>query len=311
MPIPESNVIGIIVINIDPVIHLGPLAIHWYGVMYAIAFFVAYRFAVVPLAQRAGVARDIVFKITVWTIVIGLVGGRLYYVVQQPDLFTHYLPNPIHIIAFWEGGMAFFGAIIAGFITLTVCAWRYGLNPWLALDGGAAFAVVGQPIGRIGNLINGDILGSPSTLPWATAYANPGAVLQKGFHLCTPASCIAYQPAAAYEALATIAIGVLLLLLCRRRVPLGVIAITYVAAYSITQLIVFELRASEPAVLLGLRQAQWTSIGMLLIGVPGLYLLWRLTKERVVGWTRVEASAKRASGGELQPTASASPAERR
>ena len=65
--------------------------------------------------------------------------------------------------------MAFFGAIIAGFLTLTTCAWRYGLNPWLALDVGAAFAVVGQPIGRIGNLINGDILGSASTLPWATA----------------------------------------------------------------------------------------------------------------------------------------------
>lgn len=179
MPIPESNVIGIIVINVHPVIHLGPLAIHWYGVMYAVAFLVAYRFAVVPLAQRAGVARDIVSKITVWTIVIGLVGGRLYYVLQQPDLVSHYLPNPIHIIAFWEGGMAFFGAIIAGFITLTICAWRYGLNPWLALDGSAAFAVVGQPIGRIGNLINGDILGSASTRPWATAYANPGAVAKR------------------------------------------------------------------------------------------------------------------------------------
>jgi hypothetical protein len=128
MPIRESNVIGVIVINIDPVIHLGPIAIHWYGVMYAIAFYVAYRFAVVPLAERAGVARDVVSKITVWTIVIGLIGGRLYYVVQQPDRFTYYLPNPIHIIAFWEGGMAFFGAIIAGFLTLTVCAWRYGLN---------------------------------------------------------------------------------------------------------------------------------------------------------------------------------------
>jgi phosphatidylglycerol:prolipoprotein diacylglycerol transferase len=251
-----------------------------------------------------------VSKITVWTIVVGLIGGRLYYVLQQPDLFTHYLPNPIHIIAFWEGGMAFFGAIIAGFLTLAICAWRYGLNPWLALDGGAAFAVVGQPIGRIGNLINGDILGSASTLPWATAYANSGAVLQKGFHLCTPASCIAYQPAAAYEALATIAIGLLLLLLYRRRVPLGVIAITYVAAYSITQLIVFELRASEPAVLLGLRQAQWTSIGMLLIGVPGLYLLWRLTRGRVVAGTRMEASDTGASAEEARPTATASPAER-
>lgn len=308
MPIPESNVIGVVVINIDPVIHVGPIAIHWYGVMYAIAFFVAYRFAVVPLAQRAGVARDIVSKITVWTIVIGLVGGRLYYVLQQPDLFTHYLPDPIHIIAFWEGGMAFFGAIIAGFLTLTICAWRYGLNPWLTLDGGAAFAVAGQPIGRIGNLINGDILGSASTLPWATAYANPAAVLQKGFQLCTPARCIAYQPAAAYEALATIAIGVVLLLLYRRRAALGVIAITYVAAYSISQLIVFQFRASEPAVLLGLRQAQWTSIGMLLIGVPGLYLLWRLTRGRVVGWTHVEASDL---GAEPRPTASASPTGRR
>jgi prolipoprotein diacylglyceryltransferase len=104
---------------------------------------------------------------------------------------------------------------------------------------------------------------------------------------------------------------VLLLLLYRRRVPLGVIAITYVAAYSITQLIVFQFRASEQPVLLGLRQAQWTSIGMLLIGVPGLYLLWRLTRGRVVGWTRMEASVTGASGEEARPTASASPTERR
>jgi phosphatidylglycerol:prolipoprotein diacylglycerol transferase len=302
-PVSDPGMLGIIVININPVIHLGPLAIHWYGVMYAIAFYVAYRFAVVPLAQRAGVARDTVSKITVWTIVIGLIGGRLYYVVQQPDLFSHYLPNPIHIIAFWEGGMAFFGAIIAGFITLAICAWRYGLNPWLALDGGAAFAVVGQPIGRIGNLINGDILGSPSTLPWATAYANPDAILQQGFQLCTPTTrCIAYQPAAAYEALATIAIGVVLLLLYRRRVPLGVIAITYVAAYAISQLIVFEFRASEPAVLLGLRQAQWTSIGVLVIGVPGLYLVWRWTTDRVLRPHGLAETAPEASLEQSRPT---------
>ncbi|MFI5285489.1 MAG: prolipoprotein diacylglyceryl transferase [Candidatus Dormibacteria bacterium] len=113
--------IGIIVINIDPVIHVGPLSIHWYGVMYAIAFCVAYRCAVVPLVRRAGVPSETVAKMTMWTIVVGLIGGRLYYVIQQPDLFSHFLPNPIHIFAFWEGGMAFFGAIIAGFITLAIC----------------------------------------------------------------------------------------------------------------------------------------------------------------------------------------------
>ena len=116
-------------------------------------------------------------------------------------------------------------------------------------------------------------------------------VLQSGFQLCTPARCIAYQPAAAYEALATIAIGVVLLLLYRRHVPLGVIAITYVAAYSISQLIVFEFRASEPAVLLGLRQAQWTSIGVLVIGVPGLCLLWRWTNGRLVRSDNPERTA--------------------
>lgn len=67
--------------------------------------------------------------------------------------------------------------------------------------------------------------------------------------------------------------------------------------------------ARTMAVLLGLRHAQWTSIGMLLIGVPGLYLLWRLTKRRVVSWTRKEASDTGAGAGE-RPTASASPAER-
>jgi len=200
--------------------------------------------------------------------------------------------------------MAFFGAIIAGFITLTVCAWRYGLNPWLALGRRAAFAVVGQPIGRIGNLINGDIL-VPRAPPLATAYANPGRSSRRGFTSAPPASCIAYQPAAAYEALATIAIGVLLLLLCRRRVPLGVIAITYVAAYSITQLIVFELRASETGRAARLRQSAVDLDRHAASSASRLIPSLAVDEGTSGGWTRVEASAKRASGGELQPTASA------
>jgi phosphatidylglycerol---prolipoprotein diacylglyceryl transferase len=279
--VPEPTLIGVIVINIDPVLHLGPLQVHWYGIMYAIAFYVAYRYGVVPLATRAGVARSTADRITTWTIVFGLLGGRLYYVLQQPNLVNDYLLHPLNIIAIWNGGMAFFGAIIAGFITLTICAWRYRISPWVALDGGVLFAVVGQPIGRIGNLINGDILGPASNLPWATAYANSHAILQAGFRLCTDpsapggAACPAYVPAAAYEALATIGIGVILYLLYRRRVLPGVMAIAYVALYAISQLIVFQFRASEPTVLLGLHQAQWTAIGMLVVALPALLALWR------------------------------------
>jgi phosphatidylglycerol:prolipoprotein diacylglycerol transferase len=279
--VPESHSpIGFITINIDPVLHLGPLPIHWYGIMYAVAFLAAYQFGVLPYAVKRGLPKAIAEKITVWTIIFGLLGGRLYYVVQQPDLLHNYILKPINIIAFWQGGMAFFGAIIVGFVTLAICAWRYGYNPWLALDGGVIFAVVGQPIGRIGNVINGDILGSASTLPWATAYSNTNAILQSGFDRCIPGRCIAYQPAAVYEALGTIAIGLILYLLMRRNVRPGVLAITYVGLYAISQLILFEFRASEPPGPLGLREAQWTSIAMLVLGVPLLYLLWQRTITR-------------------------------
>jgi phosphatidylglycerol:prolipoprotein diacylglycerol transferase len=276
----SAGPVGFITINVDPVLNLGPLPIHWYGVMYAVAFLAAYQFGVLPYAIKRGLPKSVAEKITVWTIIFGLLGGRLYYVVQQPDLWNNYVLHPINIIAFWQGGMAFFGAIIVGFVTLAICAWRYGYNPWLALDGGVLFAVVGQPIGRIGNVINGDILGAPSTLPWATAYSNPHAILQNGFSLCTPGHCIAYQPAAVYEALGTICIGIVLLLLVRRNVRPGVLAITYVALYAVSQLILFQFRASEPPGPLGLREAQWTSIAMLVLGVPLLYLLWRRTIAR-------------------------------
>ncbi len=267
--------LGFITINVDPVLHLGPLPIHWYGVMYALAFIVAYRFGVLPYATRRGIPKATAEKITVWTIIFGLLGGRLYYVVQQPDLWHNYVLNPIHIIAFWQGGMAFFGAITAGFATLAICAWRYGYNPWIALDGGVLFAVVGQPIGRIGNIINGDILGAPSTLPWATAYTNPNAILQSCCRLGVP-----YQPAAAYEAIGTVIIGVILYLLLRRNPRPGFIAVVYVGLYAISQLILFEFRASEPPGPLGLREAQWTSIAVLVLAVPALYVLWRRTRLR-------------------------------
>jgi phosphatidylglycerol---prolipoprotein diacylglyceryl transferase len=277
----SAGPVGFITINIDPVLNLGPLPIHWYGVMYAVAFLAAYQFGVLPYAIKRGLPKPVAEKITVWTIIFGLLGGRLYYVVQQPDLWNNYVLHPINIIAFWQGGMAFFGAIIVGFVTLAICAWRYGYNPWLALDGGVLFAVVGQPIGRIGNVINGDILGAASTLPWATAYSNPHAILQNGFSLCTPAHCIAYQPAAVYEALGTICIGIVLLILVRRNVRPGVLAITYVALYAVSQLILFEFRASEPPGPLGLREAQWTSVAMLVLAVPLLYLVWRRTITRL------------------------------
>jgi phosphatidylglycerol:prolipoprotein diacylglycerol transferase len=266
--------LGIIRINIDPAVHIGSLSVHWYGVMYAVAFLVAFRYGVLPHVEKRGISRAMAERALIWTIVFGLLGARLYYVVQQPNL-GDYLHNPIRIIAVWEGGMAFFGAIIAGLATVTVFSWRNRLSMWVMWDAAVIFAVVGQPIGRIGNIINGDILGAASNLPWATAYVNPHAVLQTGFNLCTSTSCPAYQPAAAYEALGTIAIGVILFALRRRGVRNGALAVAYIPLYAISQLLLFQLRKSEPVLALGLHQAQWTAIVMLVVVTPIVYLAWR------------------------------------
>lgn len=271
----STAAIAVIKIGIDPVLQLGPVPIHWYGIMYVVAFAVAFRYGVLPHLTARGVSPSVAERGLIWTIVFGLIGGRLYYVVQQPNL-GDFLRDPIRIIAVWEGGMAFFGAIIAGLAAIAVFAWRNRISMWLLWDAGVIFAVVGQPIGRIGNVINGDILGRQSSLPWATAYTNPHAVLQSGFQLCTSnASCPAYQPAAVYEAIGTILIGVILFALRRRGVRNGALAVAYVPLYAISQLILFEFRASEPVIAFGLRQAQLTSIVILVVVAPLVYWAWR------------------------------------
>ena len=98
-------------LNIDPIIvHLGPLALRWYGLMYVVAIIIGLR-VVTGYTARKGIDQDMIYRVLWWCIAAGLIGGRLYFVIQQPN-FVSYLANPIHIIATWEGGMAFYGAKI-------------------------------------------------------------------------------------------------------------------------------------------------------------------------------------------------------
>ncbi len=273
-------------IDIDPVIRIGGLSVHWYGVMYALAFLVAFRYGVLPHVQARGISRAVAERALVWTIIFGLLGARLYYVVQQPNL-ADYLHNPIRIIAVWEGGMAFFGAIIGGLACVTVFCWRNRISAWLMWDAAVIFAVVGQPIGRIGNVINGDILGTRSSLPWGTGYSNIHAVLQcpsaqSCFHLVNdPGGPWYYQPAAVYEALGTICIGLILFAMRRRGVRNGALAVAYIPLYAISQLILFQFRASEPVIGFGLHQAQWTAIIILVVVSPLVFLAWRRRMDTV------------------------------
>jgi phosphatidylglycerol:prolipoprotein diacylglycerol transferase len=304
--------LGYIVINIDPILlRLGPLAIHWYGLAYVVAILIG-LWTAQRWARAMGVHEDQVWSVFLWTAIAGLIGGRLYYVVQQPDLWSHFILQPLNIIAVWDGGMAFFGAIFLGAAALFLLAPRYGFSPWLALDGGAVFAVVGQIFGRFGNIINGDIVGyGLATLPirlpadvcttapciqyvadpqypwYATVYLNQGAFHPQG---------IPYMPAAAFE----IGFNLVMLFILWQvrlvlpRVKAGYLFTLYLAMYAISQIIVFFWRDNVITPFLGinvLKQAQWTGIFTLVFAVPALYLLarrfsgpWRYSPSRPAPW---------------------------
>lgn len=264
-------------INIDPVIvHLGPLALRWYGLMYAVAIAMG-LWLIRNYTKRKGISSDKVYRVLWWCIIGGLIGGRLYFVVQQPNLVTGYLEQPWNILATWEGGMAFFGAI---FVVVPLLFWRSlreRINPLVMLDAAALFAACAQPFGRIGNLINGDITGAVTTLPWGTVYDN-----MNSWACLNPNTCqVPLQPAAGYELLLNLVlIAVLFFLASRFRRP-GALMATYLFGYCVTQFIVFFARASEPFVKLGgvldlgLKQAQWTAIIFALILIPITILVMR------------------------------------
>ena len=144
----------------DPIIaQLGPFQLGWHGIFTAVAVVVAIWLAGY-LGVRRGIPQDIVYGVAGWGVVGGIVGARLFHVADHLDF---YLANPMLIPMVWEGGIAVYGAFIGGIIGGGVAAWRDHLDPWPLLDIAAPSMLVGQAIGRLGCLSNGDAWGSDAT----------------------------------------------------------------------------------------------------------------------------------------------------
>jgi len=253
---------AVIKIGLDPVlVRLGGLSVHWYGLMYVLGIFAGIYFCM-PYAQRRGIPRNTAYEIF-WPIVVGsLVGGRLYYVLQSN--FGWYLAHPQNILATWEGGMAFYGAVFLGVATGFVVSSLKRVSFAIVLDVAAVFIPIAQAIGRVGNIVNGDIVGYRSSLPWATEYTNPHNTFVQLF--------VPYDPAAAYELLFSLALFALIWVLrFRFRVP-GTLFALWLVLYSVGQFLLFFDRANV-VVALGLKQAQLTALVVLAVTIPA-WLLW-------------------------------------
>jgi phosphatidylglycerol:prolipoprotein diacylglycerol transferase len=274
----------IIKIGLGPVlVHLGPVSVHWYGLMYVVGI-AAGLYVALPYAERHGIPRERAYEVF-WPVLIAcLIGGRFYYVLQSN--LGWYVQHPQDILATWEGGMAFYGAVFLGVPALYLAARRVGASVAYLLDATALFIPVAQTFGRVGNLVNGDIVGYPSTAPWATQYTNPNNTF-------VPSHVVAYAPAALYELLFSVALFVLLWTLRNRFTIPGTLFALWLTLYSVGQFVLFFARANT-VVALGLKQAQWTALIVVVLTIPA-WLLWRRRYESHRAWT--EDGSKAASDG--------------
>ena len=145
---------------------IGKIKITYYGLMYAISFVLGIELGKRYGKQR-GISPETVENYAFIAMISGLIGGRIYYVLFNLDYYLNY---PADIIAVWKGGMAIHGGILGGIIGTCIYGAVKKINPLLLGDIAAAPLLLGQAIGRIGNLMNGEIYGVPVFTPFKVIF---------------------------------------------------------------------------------------------------------------------------------------------
>ena len=159
----------------DPVaIKLGPIAIHWYGLMYLLGFVGSWWLGTVRARQphwnwpreRIG---DLLFYVAMGVILGGRIGYTLFY---NFPMFAH---DPLVLLRIWEGGMSFHGGLLGVIVAYFLFARRYGYTAFEVGDFTAPLIPFGLLTGRIGNFINGELWGKVTDLPWGMVFPRAGA----------------------------------------------------------------------------------------------------------------------------------------
>ena len=242
-------------------VHIGPLTVRWWGVMVVMGIlagtWVAYREAV-----RVGLDGEKVLDFIFWAVLSGFLGARIWEVIFSYEKF---LDQPLRALMFWQGGLSIQGAVAGGLIAAILFLRKYKLNFWKWLDVLAPGVILGQAIGRVGCLLNGDAYGVPTDSFLGVRYA-PG----------TPAYSVYGDtplfPAEILEGAWDLVIF-LLLMAWRRKKPFeGALALGYFVLYSLGRFTLEFWRSDSLITFMNLKAAQVTSLLIAVVAVVVFFI---------------------------------------
>jgi phosphatidylglycerol:prolipoprotein diacylglycerol transferase len=257
-------------IGINPILfNIGSFEIGWHGVMVALAVIVGIGISL-WLAKGSGIKRENIYGVAPWVVLGGIIGARLFHVLDQ---LSYYTDHPIAIFEFWHG-LSILGAILGGTVAAAVYAKITRLPIGRLADTLTPGLILALMVGRIGCIINGDVFGKPTTLPWAFIYHYmPGVYAQP---LDTP-----LHPSPLYEMIWCVVILAIIWKLRGRLKPDGALFLLFLILYSIGRFgIEFTRGISMQSVdISGWHTPHFITLVALAICIP--LLVYRMRKARL------------------------------
>lgn len=166
------------VLALNPIaLRLGPIKVHWYGVIIASAVILAVYLASRE-AKRRGLEVDDIYDAVLWAMPIALIAARTYYVVFE---WAYYKDHLSQIPAIWDGGIAIYGGLLGGLAVIIVLTKHKMINTWLFLDIIAPTIILSQAIGRWGNFMNQEAYGKIVSHQFLTNLHIPNFIVQQMF----------------------------------------------------------------------------------------------------------------------------------
>jgi prolipoprotein diacylglyceryl transferase len=246
--------------------HLGPFPIRAYALCILLGILVAVSWTGKRWEARGGRREDVI-DVALWAVPFGLVGGRLYHVITDPELYFTSGKDPVKAFYIWDGGLGIWGAVALGAVGAWIGCRRKGIPLREFADALAPALALAQAIGRWGNYFNQELYGRPSGLPWAIR-------IDPGHRPASTPDVAFYQPTFLYESIWDLSVAILLVWIDRRWHPnRGRLFAMYVALYTAGRAVVEALRDDHANRIAGLRVNDWVSIIVFLGALAYLWLV--------------------------------------